>query len=101
MGRTGSTLILLVVALGLGGYLYFVESKRPVADADAKTKVFTYDAAKINQVEVTSSGGEVTALRRGANDTWTIVTDALRHRDEASQSWARCGCSPTLPSTDS
>ena len=74
MGRTGSTLILLVVALGLGGYLYFVESKRPVADADAKTKVFTYDAAKINQVEVTSSGGEVTALRRGANDTWTIVT---------------------------
>jgi hypothetical protein len=73
MGRTGSTLALLVVALGLGGYLYFFESERPVADADAKKAVFTYDAAKINQVEVTSSSGEVTALRKGADDTWTIV----------------------------
>ena len=73
MGRTGSTLILLLVALGLGGYLYFVESERPVADENAKAKVFTYDAAKINQVQVKSSAGEVTALRKGANDTWTIL----------------------------
>ena len=73
MGRSGSTLILLVIALGLGGYLYFVESERPVADENAKAKVFTYDAAKINQVQIKSSGGEVTALRKGANDTWTIV----------------------------
>jgi hypothetical protein len=73
MGRTGSTLILLVIALGLGGYLYFVESERPVADENAKPKVFTYDAAKINQVQIKSSTGDVTALRKGANDTWTIV----------------------------
>src|SRR5688572_91143 len=73
MGRTGSTLILLVIALGLGGYLYFVESERPVADPDAKKQVFTYDSAKINQVQIKSSGGEVTALHKGANDTWTIV----------------------------
>ena len=73
MGRTGSTLLLLVIALGLGGYLYFVESERPVQDENAKAKVFTYDAAKINQVQVKSSSGEVTALRKGANDTWTIV----------------------------
>ena len=73
MGRIGSTLILLVIALGLGGYLYFVESERPVADPDAKKQVFTYDAAKINQVQIKSSGGEVTALRKGADDTWTIV----------------------------
>ena len=73
MGRTGSTLILLVVALGLGGYLYFVESERPVADEDAKKKVFTYDSTKINQLQIKSSTGEVTALRKGANDVWTIV----------------------------
>ena len=73
MGRTGSTLILLLAALGLGGYLYFVESDRPVTDETAKAKVFTYDPAKINQVEVKSSAGEITALRKGANDTWTIV----------------------------
>jgi hypothetical protein len=76
MGRIGSTLILLVVALGLGGYLYFVESERPVADADAKAKVFTYDAAKINQLQVKSRTGEVTALQKGANDVWTIVQPA-------------------------
>ena len=76
MGRTGSTLILLVVALGLGGYLYFVESERPVADENAKTKVFTYDAAKINQLHVKSRTGEVTALRKDAKDVWTIVQPA-------------------------
>ena len=76
MGRTGSTLILLVVALGLGGYLYFVESERPIADENAKKKVFTYDAAKINQLQVKSSKGEVTALRKGADDVWTIVQPA-------------------------
>jgi Domain of unknown function (DUF4340) len=76
MGRTGSTLALLVVALGLGGYLYFFESERPIADPDAKKAVFTYDASKITQVEVRSSSGEVTALRKGANDTWTIVKPA-------------------------
>ena len=86
MGRTGSTLILLVIALGLGGYLYFFESERPVADPDAKTPVFNYDAAKINQVEIKSSGGDVTALRKGANDTWTIVkpVDAPADRNSIS-----------------
>jgi hypothetical protein len=73
MDRGKSTLILFVIALGLGGYLYFVESKRPVDDANAKKKVFTYDAAKINQLEVKSASGEVTGLKKGANNTWTIV----------------------------
>ena len=76
MGRTGSTLILLVVALGLGGYLYFVDSERPVADENAKKKVFTYDAAKITSSRSNRAAGEVTALRRAANDTWTIVQPA-------------------------
>jgi Domain of unknown function (DUF4340) len=86
MGRTGSTLILLVVALGLGGYLYFVESERPVADENAKTKVFSYDSARINQVQIKSSSGEVTALRKGANDTWTIVQPAEAPADRNTMS---------------
>jgi hypothetical protein len=73
MGRARSTLILLVVAVGLGGYLYFVESKRPVEDATAKKRIFSYDSSKISQVEVKSSGGEVTALRKGSDSAWTIV----------------------------
>ena len=72
MGRGRSTLILFVVAVALGGYLYFVESKRTIPDENAKKKVFTSEAAKINQLEITS-GGEMTGLRKGANDTWTIV----------------------------
>jgi hypothetical protein len=84
MGRTGSTLLLLVVALGLGGYLYFFESERPVGDENAKKKVFTYDAAKINQVQIKSSTGVVTELRKGANDVWTIVQPANAPADRNS-----------------
>src|SRR5688572_31806613 len=81
MGRSGSTVLLLVVALALGGYLYFVESDRPVADEDAKKKVFTYDAAKINQIQIKASSGEVTALRKGADSTWTIVEPVQARAD--------------------
>lgn len=86
MGRSGSTLILLVVALALGGYLYFIESDRPVADADAKKKVFTYEATKINQVQIKASSGDVTALRKAADNTWTIVqpVEAPADRNNAS-----------------
>jgi hypothetical protein len=81
MGRSGSTVLLLVVALALGGYLYFVESDRPVRDEDAKKKVFTYDAAKINQIQIKASSGEVTALRKGADSTWTIVEPVQARAD--------------------
>ena len=73
MGRGRSTLVLFVLAVALGGYLYFVESKRTVPDENAKKKVFTSDAAKINQLQIKSPTGEVTGLRKGTNDTWTIV----------------------------
>ncbi len=72
MGRGRSTLILLVVALSLGGYLYFVESERPIQDDNAKTKVFTYETDKITEVQVKSGSG-TTALRKGADGSWTIV----------------------------
>ena len=77
MGRAGSTLILLVIALGLGGYLYFIESERPVPDENAKPKVFTYDAAKINQVQIKSSGGEVTNDSRPNRSLITAPSDGV------------------------
>ena len=73
MGRGSSTLILLVAALGFGGYLYFVESERPVADENAKKKVFSYETDKITQVQVKTSSGEATALRKDASGNWEIV----------------------------
>ena len=42
-------------------------------DENAKKKVFTSDAAKINQLQIKAPTGEVTGLRKGTNDTWTIV----------------------------
>jgi hypothetical protein len=86
MGRTGSTLILLAVALGLGGYLYFVESERPVADENAKPKVFTYESSKITQLHIKSSAGEITELHKGANDAWTIVKPTTAAADRSSVS---------------
>jgi hypothetical protein len=87
MGRGRSTLILFVLALGFGGYLYFVDSKRPVVDESAKKKVFSYEADKINQLELKSAGGEVTALRKDASGTWTIVqpAEAAADRNAASE----------------
>ena len=85
MGRGRSTLLLLIVALGFGGYLYFVDSKRPVEDANAKKKVFTYEADKINQLQVSASG-EVTALKKDGSGTWTIVQPAQAPADRNSVS---------------
>jgi hypothetical protein len=73
MHRFRSTLILLVLALGLGAYLYFIDSKRPVEDEDAKKKVFSYDTEKINQVEIKLSSGEVTSLKKDSTGGWNIV----------------------------
>src|SRR5688572_28460244 len=73
MGRGRSTLILLVIALGLGGYLYFVDSKRPIEDENAKKKVFAYDMEKITQLQVKSTAGDATVLRKDGSGNWAIV----------------------------
>lgn len=87
MSRGRSTLILFVLALAVGGYLYFVESKRPVENADAKKKVFSYEADKITQLQIKSSAGEVTSLRKGTDGAWTIVepTSAPADRNAVSE----------------
>jgi len=81
MGRSRSTLILLVVALGFGAYLYFVDAKRPVEDADAKKKVFSSEADKINQLQLKSSTGELTTLRKDAQGIWTLTAPAQAPAD--------------------
>jgi hypothetical protein len=81
MGRSTSTLILLVIALGFGGYLYFVDSKRPLEDETAKKKVFAAEPDKVNQLQVKSSTGEVTTLRKGADGAWTITAPSQAPAD--------------------
>src|SRR6186713_1960788 len=71
--RSGRSLVvLLVVALGLGAYLYFVESKRDPDAAEKKDKVFAVEADKIDALEIHAASGETTRVEK-AGDTWKIA----------------------------
>jgi hypothetical protein len=74
MGSARSLLLLLIVALGLGAYIYFVELEREPADSltAKKDKVFTADSATFEEVEVRAASGETTTLKK-ANGIWEIV----------------------------
>lgn len=78
MKRLTSTLILVVVLAGLGGYIYFVDSKRPASSADGSTetkeKVFAVEADKINELRVTYQGQS--ALLRKADGGWKLFEPA-------------------------
>ena len=63
---------LLVVLIGLGAYMYFVESKRDPTASDRKDKVFTVEADKIEEITVKAENGDQTTLRKSGND-WQIV----------------------------
>jgi Domain of unknown function (DUF4340) len=84
--RSGrSLLVLLVVALGLGAYIYFVESKREPSDAEKKDKVFSTDASKIDEVEVHAASGDVTTLKKNG-DKWSIVAPVSAAADDSTVS---------------
>jgi uncharacterized protein DUF4340 len=64
---------LLVAAIGLGAYLYFVESKKtPGDDAAKKDKVFAVEADTIDEITIKSESGERTTLKKTGTD-WAIV----------------------------
>jgi hypothetical protein len=79
--RGGRTfLFLLVVALGLGAYIYFVENKRTPSDTPAKDKVFTADTSKIDTIEVKASSGDTTTIKKNGTD-WQIVAPQTMDAD--------------------
>ena len=73
-----STLILVVVLAGLGGYIYFVDSKKPAASADGssatKEKVFTVEADKINELRITYQGES--SLLKKEDGGWKMIEPA-------------------------
>jgi hypothetical protein len=77
-----SLLVLLVVALGLGAYIYFVESKRDPLATETREKVFSVDTAAIEQIEVRAASGEVTTLRKAGEDDWQIAAPVSAPADE-------------------
>ena len=77
-----SLLVLLVIALGLGAYIYFVERDRDPAAADAREKAFTVEPADITGLTVRGASGETTTLRR-TGETWTLAAPVEAPADSA------------------
>ena len=68
-----STLVLLVAALALGAYIYFVESERPPAGTpEALATVFDVDSDDIDSLTVTAGNGDRTVIEKDGG-RWRIV----------------------------
>ena len=68
-----STLVLLVVALALGAYIYFVESQRPPAGTpDPLEAAFDVESDDIDSLSVTAGNGDRTVIEKDG-DRWRIV----------------------------
>ena len=68
-----STLILLLVALGLGAYIYFVESDRPPGGTpEPRDTVFDFESDDITRLSVTAESGDHTVLEKRDN-RWRLV----------------------------
>ncbi len=69
-----STIALIVVLAGLGGYIYFVDSKRPAPGIDGgspKEKVYTLDADQVEEIKLTFEGD--TSLLRKSEAGWKMI----------------------------
>jgi len=80
-------LALLVVLGGLLAYLYFVDAKRPLATEaeNTKAKVFTVESDKIEEIHVTTAGGDKTHLKK-VQAGWETVAPEAGKADESEAS---------------
>lgn len=77
-----STLVLLVVAVGLGAYIYFVERHRDPASApEPNEALFTFDADDVTELEVRAEDGSVTELRQD-DAVWRVVAPVETAADD-------------------
>ncbi len=77
-----STIVLLVVLVGLGAYIYMVELKKPAAtDTAPKQKAFTAEPEKIEEVQITTASGDRTVMKK-VNGTWQIAEPVQVRADE-------------------
>ena len=78
-----STLILLVLLAGLGGYIYFIDSEKPVSDVAAKEKAFTgVTLEDIEELEIKSNDGERSRVRK-SDGLWKLVEPVTADADQA------------------
>ena len=68
-----SMAVLLVVAIGLGAYIYFVESDRPPEGSpEPRETVFDFESDDITRLAVTAESGDRTVLEK-TDDRWQLV----------------------------
>ena len=77
-----TTLLLAVALIGLGAYIYFVESKRDTAAVDKKDKVFDAAADKIEEIRIKPASGDAAALKK-SGDTWNLTEPEAAKADQS------------------
>jgi hypothetical protein len=77
-----SLLVLLVLALGMGAYIYFVESEREPSGTETKDKAFSVAAADITELTIRSSSTQTATLQRGESG-WSLVAPVAAPADSA------------------
>ena len=78
-----SLFVLIALLGGLLAYLYFVDAKKPIEQAEEKAKVFTgVDADKIDELKISTIAGGVASLQKGA-DGWKLIAPAAAKADES------------------
>jgi hypothetical protein len=91
-----STLALTVILVAVVGYIYFVDSRKPVSDVETKDKAFSgLTAEDIEEVQITSDAGETTRLQK-AGGKWQIVEPVKADADNTEAS----NIASTLASVD-
>src|SRR5687768_2120576 len=76
-----STLVLLVILIGLGAYIFFVDRNREIEDPNAKPKAYTsLSTDNIEELQVRNASGETTRLAR-AGDDWQLVEPVKAEAD--------------------
>ena len=67
-----STLALLVVAIGLGIYIYIDADRAPAETADVLETVFDFESEDVSRISILAENGDETVIEKAA-DRWGLV----------------------------